>query len=63
MNQYERLNQERRIANKKKRVAVYCRVSTDREDQANSFENQQRYFKQYIEHNPDWELYGIFADM
>jgi len=33
------------------------------EDQANSFESQQRYFRQYIEHNPDWELYGIFADV
>ena len=46
----------------KKRVAAYCRVSTDNEDQANSFESQQRYFRQYIERNPDWELYAIFAD-
>ena len=44
------------------RVAAYCRVSTDSEDQANSFESQQRYFRQYIERNPDWELYEIFAD-
>ena len=29
-------------------VASYCRVSTDKEDQANSFEAQQRYFKEYI---------------
>ena len=43
-------------------MAAYCRVSTDNEDQANSFESQQRYFKQYIERNPDWELYEIFAD-
>ena len=62
MNRYERSNQERKIIDKKKRVAAYCRVSTDNEDQANSFESQQRYFKQYIEQNPDWELYGIFAD-
>ena len=46
----------------KKRVAAYCRVSTDNDDQANSFESQQRYFRQYIERNPDWELYAIFAD-
>ena len=46
----------------KKKVAAYCRVSTDNEDQANSFESQQRYFRQYIERNPDWELYAIFAD-
>ena len=49
------------IANRK--VAAYCRVSTDKEDQANSFENQQRYFRQYIERNPDWELYEVFAEM
>lgn len=62
MNRYERLNEERKIIEKRKRVAAYCRVSTDNEDQANSFESQQRYFKQYIERNPDWELYEIFAD-
>ncbi len=60
--QYELLNQERKIQQTKKRVAVYCRVSTDSEDQANSFESQQRYFRQYIERNPDWELYEVFAD-
>ncbi len=62
MNRYERLNQERKIVEKKKRVAAYCRVSTDNEDQANSFESQRRYFKEYIERNPNWELYEIFAD-
>lgn len=60
--QYELLNQERKMQETKKRVAAYCRVSTDNEDQANSFESQQRYFSQYIERNPDWELYAIFAD-
>ena len=63
MNRYERLNQEQKSANTKKKVAAYCRVSTDNEDQANSFESQQRYFRQYIERNPDWELFGIFADV
>ena len=62
MNKYELLNEERKIVDVRKRVAAYCRVSTDNEDQANSFESQQRYFRQYIEHNPDWELYEIFAD-
>lgn len=59
---YELLNQERKMQETKKKVAAYCRVSTDNEDQANSFESQQRYFRQYIERNPDWELYAIFAD-
>ena len=44
------------------KVAAYCRVSTDKEDQANSFENQKRYFKEYIERKPDWELFDIYAD-
>ncbi|MBQ9165756.1 MAG: recombinase family protein, partial [Oscillospiraceae bacterium] len=44
------------------KVASYCRVSTDHEDQANSFEAQQRYFKEYIDRRPDWELYQVYAD-
>ena len=44
------------------KVASYCRVSTDRDDQANSFESQQRYFKEYIDRQPDWELYEVYAD-
>ena len=62
IDRYETLNQERKIQHKKRKVAAYCRVSTDNEDQANSFESQQRYFRQYIERNPDWELYEVFAD-
>ncbi len=62
MNKYEIMNQQRHFVDKKKRVAAYCRVSTDNEDQANSFESQQRYFREFIQRNPDWELYGIFAD-
>lgn len=62
MNKYEILNQERQLTGAKRRVAAYCRVSTDHEDQANSFESQQRYFRQYIERHPDWELYDIYAD-
>lgn len=44
------------------KVVSYCRVSTDRDDQANSFESQQRYFKEYIDRQPDWELYQVYAD-
>jgi DNA invertase Pin-like site-specific DNA recombinase len=64
MTKYERLNQDRQLftAAAKKRVAAYCRVSTDKDDQANSFESQQRYFRDYIERSDDWELYEIFAD-
>ena len=43
-------------------VAAYCRVSTDKEDQANSIENQRLYFEGYIKSREDWELAGIYAD-
>ena len=44
------------------KVAAYCRVSTDKDDQANSFESQQRYFREYIDRQPDWELVDVYAD-
>lgn len=46
----------------KRRVAAYCRVSTDSEEQLNSYAAQKAYYTQRIEENPDWELAGIFAD-
>jgi site-specific DNA recombinase len=62
MSYYEELNQKQPEQSQKKRVAAYCRVSTDRDDQANSFESQQRYFRHYIKAQPDWECTEIFAD-
>ena len=47
---------------KKVRVAAYCRVSTDHEEQEGSFKNQVDYYTKLINNNPDWELAGIFAD-
>ena len=44
------------------KVASYCRVSTDKDDQANSFEAQQRFFREYISRQPDWELFDVYAD-
>lgn len=44
------------------KVASYCRVSTDKEDQVNSFASQQKYFKEYIARQPGWELYEVYAD-
>ena len=46
----------------RQRVAAYCRVSTDSEEQLNSYAAQQNYYTQKIEENPDWEMAGIFAD-
>ena len=62
MNKYELMNQERQLIDNRKKVAAYCRVSTDSEDQANSFESQQKFFRRYIENNPEWTLYEVFAD-
>lgn len=44
------------------RVAAYCRVSTDKDDQVNSLANQQRYFQSYIAGHPGWSLVEIVAD-
>ena len=47
---------------KKIRVAAYARVSTDKDDQANSFESQVEYFTEYIQREPNWELVKVYSD-
>lgn len=47
---------------KKLRVAAYARVSTEQDEQQNSYETQVKYYTHLIEANPDWESAGIFAD-
>ena len=47
---------------RKLRVAAYCRVSTDQEEQLNSFENQVSYYTAYINGKPEYEMAGIYAD-
>lgn len=46
----------------KLRVAAYCRVSTDSDEQATSYEAQVEHYTEYIKRNPDWEFAGIYAD-
>jgi site-specific DNA recombinase len=46
----------------KLRVAAYCRVSTDSDEQATSYESQIEHYTSYINGHPDWELAGIYAD-
>ena len=41
-------------AKKKLRVAAYCRVSTDDEEQLTSYEAQKSYYTDKITGNPDW---------
>ena len=44
------------------RVAAYCRVSTDDEDQVSSMELQKKAYKELITNNPNWIYYGTFVD-
>lgn len=44
------------------RVAAYCRVSTNDEEQLTSYEAQKTYYTDKIMTNPEWSLAGIFAD-
>ena len=44
------------------RVTAYCRVSTDGEDQKNSYESQKSYYKEKITSNPEWKYVEIYAD-
>jgi site-specific DNA recombinase len=46
----------------KLRVAAYCRVSTDSDEQETSYDAQVSHYKEYIQQNPQWTLAGIFAD-
>ena len=45
-----------------KRVAAYCRVSTDDPNQTSSYELQKNHYEEYIKEHPGWELVGIYAD-
>lgn len=47
---------------KKLRVAAYCRVSTENEDQKESLEAQREHYESWINLHDDWELAGIFYD-
>ena len=46
----------------KLRVAAYCRVSTDSDEQETSYDAQVSHYTEYIQQNPQWTLAGIFAD-
>ena len=44
------------------RVAACCRVSTDNEEQASSYEAQIQHYEEFIKTNPEWEFVGVYAD-
>ena len=51
-----------RNKNRLLKVAAYIRVSTDMADQKNSYETQERYFRQLLHRNPEWIFAGIYSD-
>lgn len=53
---------KQQVIPRKLRVAAYCRVSTDDEEQLTSYEAQQTYYTDKIMTNRDWTMAGIFAD-
>ena len=53
---------EKGQAQKTIRLAAYCRVSSDSEDQLHSFAAQIRYYKDYERRNPQYKLVDIYAD-
>jgi len=44
------------------RVAAYCRVSTDHDEQLGSYRSQQNYYENIISEHSGWVLSGIYAD-
>lgn len=55
-------NNAAKVDVKKLRVAAYCRVSTDNEEQATSYEAQIAHYREFISSNPDWILVDVYAD-
>lgn len=45
-----------------KKVVAYCRVSTEKESQLHSLENQKKYFNDYISNNEELKFVDIYAD-
>ena len=54
--------QQTAAVTKQLRVAAYCRVSTDEEEQLSSYEAQCEYYTDKIMSNKEWTMAGIFAD-
>ena len=51
-----------KLSEKKLRVATYCRVSTELEEQESSYEAQVEYYTRKIQETDNWKMAGIYAD-
>ena len=49
-------------SHQKLRVAAYCRVSTDSEEQINSYKNQLAFYTEKINSKAEWKFAGVYAD-
>ena len=56
------LSAQSQLSVKKRRVAAYARVSTEKDEQQNSYEAQIEYYTRYIKGNPEWIFAGIYSD-
>ena len=50
------------LQTKQMRVAAYCRVSTDHEEQQTSFKLQTEYYREYVSNHSHWSLVDVYAD-
>ncbi|MDY6316627.1 MAG: recombinase family protein [Oribacterium sp.] len=55
-------DRRRKTVIERKRVAAYCRVSTDSEDQLHSYRSQVDYYTNMITNEKDWMMAGVYAD-
>lgn len=60
--QKDKIDRSNGVVISKMRAAAYCRVSTDSDEQMNSYQAQMTHYKNVIEQNADWELVDIYAD-
>lgn len=62
MKKVTKINQNNHQIHSKLRVAAYCRVSSDSDDQMISLDTQIKHYEAYIKANPDWEFAGLYYD-
>jgi len=58
----DKVNRNKGKNTSKIRVAPYCRVSTNSEEQKNSYDSQLSYYKDLVDKKEEWELVDIYAD-
>ncbi|WP_273327735.1 recombinase family protein [Vallitalea guaymasensis] len=58
----DRINRRNAVKLERLRVAAYCRVSTDSEEQKLSYDSQVTHYRQFVSNNPEWDLVEIYTD-